>query len=76
MASRRASGDELNRVLVELVAQVDLQPGNLVTLYWGEMLSSSDAESAAQALQDVYDDLEVELIDGGQPHYEFIVSIE
>ena len=72
----RASGDELNRVLVELVAQVDLQPGNLVTLYWGEMLSSSDAESAAQALQDVYDDLEVELIDGGQPHYEFIVSIE
>ena len=72
----RASGVELNRVLVELVAQVDLQPGNLVTLYWGEMLSSSDAESASQALQDVYDDLEVELIDGGQPHYEFIVSIE
>ena len=72
----RASGDELNRVLVELVAQVDLQPGNLVTLYWGEMLSSSDAESAAQALQDVYDDLEVEVVHGGQPHYEFIVSIE
>ena len=72
----RAAGDELNQVLVDLVTEVDLQPGNLVTLYWGEMLSSSDAESAAQALQDVYDDLEVELIDGGQPHYEFIVSIE
>ena len=72
----RAAGDELNQVLVDLVAEVDLQPGNLVTLYWGEMLSSGDAESAAQALQDVYDDLEVELIDGGQPHYEFIVSIE
>jgi DAK2 domain fusion protein YloV len=72
----RAACDELNPVLVELLAEVDLQPGRLVTLYWGEMLSSSDAESAAQALQDVYDDLEVELIDGGQPHYEFIVSIE
>ena len=49
---------------------------SLVTLYWGEMLSSKDAESASQALQEVYDDLEVEVVHGGQPHYEFIVSIE
>ena len=47
-----------------------------MTLYWGEMLSSTDAESASQALQEVYDDLEVEVVHGGQPHYEFIVSIE
>ena len=72
----RASGDELNPVLVELLAEVDLQPGGLVTLYWGEMLSPNDAESASQALQEVYDDLDVEVVHGGQPHYEFIVSIE
>jgi dihydroxyacetone kinase-like predicted kinase len=72
----RASGDELNPVLVELLAEVDLQPGNLVTLYWGEMLSPNDAESASQVLQEVYDDLDVEVVHGGQPHYEFIVSIE
>ena len=72
----RASGDELNPVLVELLAEVDLQPGGLVTLYWGEMLSSDDAESASQVLQEVYDDLDVEVVHGGQPHYEFIVSIE
>ena len=72
----RASGDDLNRVLVDLVGEADLQPGSLVTLYWGEMLSSVDAESASQALKKVYDDLEVEVVHGGQPHYEFIVSIE
>ena len=72
----RSSGDELNQVLVDLVAEVDLQPGNLVTLYWGEMLSSGDAESTSQVLQEVYDDLDVEVVHGGQPHYEFIVSIE
>jgi dihydroxyacetone kinase-like predicted kinase len=72
----RASGDELNPVLVELLAEVDLQPGGLVTLYWGEMLSPNDAESASQVLQEVYDDLDVEVVHGGQPHYEFIVSIE
>ena len=72
----RAAGDDLNPVLVDLVGQADLQLGGLVTLYWGEMLSSADAESASQALQEVYDDLEVEVVHGGQPHYEFIVSIE
>ena len=72
----RASGDGLNRVLVDLVGEAGVSAGDLVRLFWGEMLSSSDAESASQALQDVYDDLDVELVHGGQPHYEFIVSIE
>ncbi len=72
----RAAGDELNPVLVDLVSHADLQPGGLVTLYWGEMLSSADAESASQALKAVYDGLEVDVHHGGQPHYEFIISIE
>ena len=72
----RAAGDELNPVLVDLVSHADLQPGGLVTLYWGEMLSSADAESASQALKAVYDGLDVEVVHGGQPHYEFIISIE
>ena len=72
----RAAGDELNRVLVELVGQADVPPDSHVTLYWGDMLSSTDTRSASQALQDVYDDLDLEVVRGGQPHYEFIVSIE
>ena len=72
----RAAGDELNPVLVDLISHADLQPGGLVTLYWGEMLSSADAESASQALQEVYDNLDVDVHHGGQPHYEFIISIE
>ena len=72
----RAAGDELNTVLLDLVSHADLQPGGLVTLYWGEILSSADAESASQALKAVYDGLEVDVHHGGQPHYEFIISIE
>ncbi len=72
----RAAGDDLNPVLVDLIGGAGVTAESLVTLYWGEMLSSGDAESASQALQEVYDDLEVEVVHGGQPHYEFIVSIE
>ena len=72
----RASGDELNPVLVDLVGEADVSKGDAVRLYWGEMLSSADGESASQALKAVYDGLEVDVHHGGQPHYEFIVSIE
>ena len=72
----RAAGDDLNGVLVDLIGGAGVTAESLVTLYWGEMLSSTDAESASQALQAVYDDLEVDVHHGGQPHYEFIVSIE
>ena len=72
----RAAGDDLNPVLIDLVGEADVPSGGLVTLYWGEMLSSDDADSASQALQEAYDGLEVEVHRGGQPHYEFIVSIE
>ena len=72
----RAAGDDLNPVLVDLIGGAGVTAESLVTLYWGKMLSSSDAESASQALQEVYDGLDVEVVHGGQPHYEFIVSIE
>lgn len=72
----RAAGDELNPVLVDLVGAAGVSKGDAVRLYWGEMLSSADAESASQALKQVYDGLEVDVHHGGQPHYEFIVSIE
>ena len=72
----RAAGDDLNPVLVDLIGGAGVSDESLVTLYWGEMLSSSDADSASQALQEAYDDLEVEVVHGGQPHYEFIISIE
>ena len=72
----RAAGDDLNRVLVDLIREAGDSPDLYVTLYWGDTLSSADVESAAQALQNVYDDIELEVVRGGQPHYQFIVSIE
>ena len=72
----RTAGDDLNRVLVDLVGEAGPEPGGRVTLYWGKMLSPTDAKAASQALQDVYDGFEVEVLRGGQPHYQFIVSIE
>lgn len=48
----------------------------LITLFYGENITKADAEDMAQKIQDQYPEHIVELQYGGQPHYQFIISIE
>jgi fatty acid kinase len=48
----------------------------LVTLFYGADLTQNLANQIGEAVQAVYPNLEVEIQDGGQPHYQFILSIE
>jgi DAK2 domain fusion protein YloV len=48
----------------------------LITMFYGENISQEDAESMAEFIQEEYSDQIVELQYGGQPHYQFILSIE
>jgi len=48
----------------------------LITMFNGENISQEDAESMAEFIQEEYPDQVIELQYGGQPHYQFILSIE
>ncbi len=48
----------------------------LITMFNGKNISQEDAESMAEFIQEKYPDQIVELQYGGQPHYQFIMSIE
>ena len=48
----------------------------LITMFNGKNVSQEDAESMAEFIQEKYPDQIVELQYGGQPHYQFIMSIE
>jgi dihydroxyacetone kinase-like predicted kinase len=48
----------------------------LITLFSGEGLSASEANRIVDVIRAAYPALEVEIQDGGQPHYQFIISIE
>ena len=48
----------------------------LITLFYGEDLSSAEANRIVDAIRAAYPAQEVELQDGGQPHYQFILSVE
>ena len=58
-----------------------LEKGNageheLVTLFYGENLTHAEANRIADSIRDKYANLEVEVQEGGQPHYQFIISME
>lgn len=59
-----------------LLAEADLDGCELVTLYCGEQVVASQAQVLADQLAEVYADLEFEVVEGGQPHYPYIISIE
>ncbi len=48
----------------------------LITLFYGEDLSLTEASRIVDAVRKAYPAQEVELQDGGQPHYQFIISVE
>jgi uncharacterized protein len=48
----------------------------LITLFYGEDLSSAEANRIVDVIRAAYPAQEVELQDGGQPHYQFILSVE
>lgn len=59
-----------------LLAEAKLEDRELVTLYYGDQVSGEEADSLADKLAEAYPDLEFEVIEGGQPHYPYILSIE
>ena len=70
------SGDDASAVLLELVGMAQAEPGSIVTLFWGADTSEDEAEAAGDALREQSPDVEVEVVFGGQPHYNYIVSVE
>ncbi|HOT93123.1 MAG TPA: DAK2 domain-containing protein [Anaerolineae bacterium] len=59
-----------------LLAGVDLEDRELVTVYYGKDVNVSQAQDLVDRLRDTYPELEFEVVEGGQPHYPYIISIE
>ena len=65
-------------VIAAVIAAVGtLKPGfELVTLYRGRAVDQAAGVRMRDALADALHSVEVELVDGGQPHYDFVIAAE
>lgn len=71
-----ASGDSLSDVARMAFARIDRDDAELVSVFTGKDASGSDTDALRLILARAYPDAEVEVHDGGQPHYLFIIGIE
>lgn len=71
-----AAGDSTPVVLYELLVKMGLEKGGLVTIHYGADVSSAHVDEIADSIRQKWPDVEVEVVNGGQPHYRYIVSVE
>jgi len=71
-----AAGNDTIDVLNKMLAKLDLGQAEIVTIYFGADTQPAEAEEVKAAIQGQHPELEVEVVQGGQPHYNYIVSIE
>ena len=60
----------------ELAKAVDEFRPEFITVYYGEDVREDDAETAAGSLRASFPDAEVSVVNGGQPVYYYMISVE
>ena len=68
--------DETGDVLIDILAKIDLSEAEMLTIYYGADTEKTEAEQIGVVICQKYPELEVEVVRGGQPHYNYIVSVE
>jgi len=71
-----ASSDTVEHGVMELLEKADAGGHELVTLFFGENMTHAEANRIKDAIAEKYPSLEIEVQEGGQPYYQFIISIE
>lgn len=71
-----ACGRDLNEVVTSLVDEMMNEDVSLCTLFYGKDVTLKDAENLQAELEDRYGDMDIEVINGEQPLYYYLISLE
>jgi dihydroxyacetone kinase-like predicted kinase len=72
----KVTGATVEEVVPALLREMNAAQHEIITLYYGEAVSGSDASALAGLLRQDWPDQEVEVVTGGQSHYHYILSVE
>ena len=71
-----AVGDSTVDILDKMLTNLDLGKVEVITVYYGADTELGEAERVSSRIRERYPKLQIEVVRGGQPHYNYIVSIE
>jgi dihydroxyacetone kinase-like predicted kinase len=70
------SAESVELGVMGLLEKANAAEHELVTLFYGEGMSHAEANRIKDVISRKYSNLEIEVQEGGQPHYQFLISIE
>ncbi len=70
------AGREIEGTLRETLQRMHAEQQEILTIYYGAGVSGSAANQLAQRVKEWYPGQEIEVVEGGQPYYAYIVSAE
>ncbi len=71
-----AVGNSALEVLNKVLEEIDMGESEVMTIYYGQDVEQTEAEKTSNTIREKYPHLQIEVVRGGQPHYEYIISIE
>ena len=71
-----AAGTDCNQVTLEMISKMVTEDSSIITIYYGLDKTEEEAQELAVELEEAYPDFEIEVYDGGQPIYYYIISVE
>jgi DAK2 domain fusion protein YloV len=70
------SAKSVDEACLCVLEKANAKDHELITLFYGEDLSATEANRISDKVREAYPEQEIEIQDGGQPHYQFIISVE
>ncbi len=71
-----ATGKNDTDVLNQVLAKLDLDKAEVITIYYGADTKTAEAEQISNSIREQHPQLQIEVVQGGQPHWNYIISIE
>jgi len=71
-----ASAQDIRTACFELLTKADAADRERITLFYGQNISRHEVNQLVDQIREAYPRHEIEIHEGGQPHYQLIMSIE
>ncbi len=71
-----AAGDVLGALLIEILRRAGAQENEIITMYYGSDVTPAAAQEMYSRVQHEFPEQEIEIHEGGQPLYPYIISVE
>ncbi|HLR21373.1 MAG TPA: DAK2 domain-containing protein [Tissierellaceae bacterium] len=70
------SGKDINKVAKDLINSMMNDDISIISIFYGNNIEDKEVEKLADLLEEKYEDVDVEVVFGGQPLYYYIFSLE